>query len=575
MLKDILEKYNGLDRFTEYDVYLELDTFSKTEPDSFELKAELMAFAFIEDYSASDLGWKTYFGPIIVTQSWMMPSIEQVTSATLEYWQKRAEDVTNQQMKARYYGLVWDFSMRVTCKKASHEIGVKYCNALIETIKQEIPAHSSDSVEKARRSLELALLLNRPDLKEVAVNAIIDLQKQLLNIEEPVTYAFAIEEIILNRKIKLDEKSEEAIVNDLEKVIHRLTSKEKSRPYQALDAAIPLVKYYFKKGNHKQVEELLVTVADSYLYDEFESTPMQIGGWHRKMLELFKRFNLPDHEKATLKKIRENDSIMNESLQSFSVTSSIKRSDIEAIVGQLPIGEKQKIIDNLCSFFIPITEKIKHRLEKVKRKNWMSTIPTLVLAEDGRTKTKIGGVQDDPHGNLIYETKDHIKYLSLILTLTFEEMLKMEKLTVEDLLHHIMGSPLFAPDRRLIIETGLNAYLQGEFLVSAHVLTPQIEAALRRLVELKGGVVYKENKNGGYHLKNLDEVFRDQNVIDHFDESTLNYFKALLSDERGLNLRNEISHGLIGYDFFTKDKVELLIHVLLILGQIRKKPEFV
>ncbi len=44
------------------------------------------------------------------------------------------------------------------------------------------------------------------------------------------------------------------------------------------------------------------------------------------------------------------------------------------------------------------------------------------------------------------------------------------------------------------------------------------------------------------------------------------YFLTLYADPRGLNLRNEVAHGLIKRDEVSEHLVRLLIHTLLVFG---------
>ena len=91
------------------------------------------------------------------------------------------------------------------------------------------------------------------------------------------------------------------------------------------------------------------------------------------------------------------------------------------------------------------------------------------------------------------------------------------------------------------------------------------------MLRLNGGDIYKPAKNGGLFLRNLDEILRSKAVIENFTERIIKYFRVLLTDQRGFNLRNNICHGIIlpsHIGFYICDR---LFHVLLLLGQVRTK----
>jgi hypothetical protein len=74
-------------------------------------------------------------------------------------------------------------------------------------------------------------------------------------------------------------------------------------------------------------------------------------------------------------------------------------------------------------------------------------------------------------------------------------------------------------------------------------------------------------------LRILDDILRDEGIKSVFGEKTTNYLSVLLTDQRGLNLRNRICHGLLPSDGFGEQISDRLFHILLLLAQVRKKSE--
>ena len=97
----------------------------------------------------------------------------------------------------------------------------------------------------------------------------------------------------------------------------------------------------------------------------------------------------------------------------------------------------------------------------------------------------------------------------------------------ETILGLITESSAFTQERFSTIREGVQAFLDRDNTKAIHVLIPQIEASLRRL-----------------------------------------YMMALLSDERGLNLRNEICHGLARPEVFSQQVADLILHAILIISRI-------
>ena len=81
----------------------------------------------------------------------------------------------------------------------------------------------------------------------------------------------------------------------------------------------------------------------------------------------------------------------------------------------------------------------------------------------------------------------------------------------------------------------------------------------------------KPARGGGFNLKILDDLLRDPLVVQVFREDIVFYFRALLVDPRGWNLRNRVFHGLCDVSEFEPSTSDRLIHVLLCLALVRKK----
>jgi len=144
-------------------------------------------------------------------------------------------------------------------------------------------------------------------------------------------------------------------------------------------------------------------------------------------------------------------------------------------------------------------------------------------------------------------------------------------LTAEKLVEHLYLSPIFEENTREIIRDGLQAFMEDNHLVAAHLLIPQTEGAIRSLVEKAGGSVLKQGRVGGLQLKLLDELLRDQKTIEVLGEDMVLYFRILLTDPRGWNLRNNISHGMMTHDAFDATVSDRIVHALLCLALVRER----
>lgn len=97
---------------------------------------------------------------------------------------------------------------------------------------------------------------------------------------------------------------------------------------------------------------------------------------------------------------------------------------------------------------------------------------------------------------------------------------------------------------------------------------PQTEAAIRSLVELAGGATLRRNRQGGLQLRTFDDLLRDEKVEECFGIDLSFYFRILLTEQRGWNIRNDICHGISPSGAFNYSIADRVVHVILCLAQV-------
>ena len=136
------------------------------------------------------------------------------------------------------------------------------------------------------------------------------------------------------------------------------------------------------------------------------------------------------------------------------------------------------------------------------------------------------------------------------------------------LVNHLYRSPLFTDTKRLVYERGLNAYLEDDYITAVYILTPQIEDAVRRIVTLSNGPIYRPRRGGGLQLRQLDDLIRDELVTSVLGKDACFYLRVLLTDQRGWNVRNLVAHGQLDSDLIGPVMVDRIIHALLVLAEV-------
>lgn len=111
------------------------------------------------------------------------------------------------------------------------------------------------------------------------------------------------------------------------------------------------------------------------------------------------------------------------------------------------------------------------------------------------------------------------------------------------------------------------------YILCIDSLTLKIEGMIRDLFYLKNisTIKYSTDKNGDNIQKelNLYELLNSEEIKNIFNEDEVNFFKYLLTDQGGYNMRNEIAHAFYHYDDYSIHKIHLLIFSLLKISQYK------
>ncbi len=115
-------------------------------------------------------------------------------------------------------------------------------------------------------------------------------------------------------------------------------------------------------------------------------------------------------------------------------------------------------------------------------------------------------------------------------------------------------SPLVPPGREMIFARGLLAGMHGDYLNATHLLMPQLEHALRYILDERGILTSSLDEEGIQEEFDLNKLLRSSEhavaLADVFGEETVFDLRGLLVERLGSNLRNMVAHGLLDFGQF-------------------------
>ncbi|TAL50089.1 MAG: DUF4209 domain-containing protein, partial [Chitinophagaceae bacterium] len=193
--------------------------------------------------------------------------------------------------------------------------------------------------------------------------------------------------------------------------------------------------------------------------------------------------------------------------------------------------------------------------------------------DKGRVVANIGSLEEDLEGHIVTNVSQNLSFSSLFLRLVFEKIIDKHQLDTEKIINYLKPSVVIQSNKLYFIRKALDAFFEKNYIVTIHILVPQIEDIIRYLLEQLGGNILKPTKNyyGGFNLRTLGDVLGDDKIKEILGEDFSQYLRVLLIDQRGWNLRNKVCHGIANEKAFNSHSADRLVHVLLCLGMIQKK----
>jgi hypothetical protein len=121
------------------------------------------------------------------------------------------------------------------------------------------------------------------------------------------------------------------------------------------------------------------------------------------------------------------------------------------------------------------------------------------------------------------------------------------------------------PGRDPLFSRGLLAGFEGDFAVALHLLTPQIEAALRWNLRRRGHVTTRLNRDGFQEEMDLNQLLSGDAARDLLGDDLRFALQALLTSRFGFNLRNKLAHGLLDVGAMYSTVAEFFWAVVLMI----------
>lgn len=530
-----------------------------------EMRLEALAFDLSTKTSSDSRFGELMSGTTKNGETFKYPDPERdFPPEVIEYYRRRIQETNNPILKARYADIAWEFGRDFKAAVAAAEAYLECSDIYIEQ------GWDLDVADALTRSVSLALGLGNKELLQTALDK---LTAQTIRLVDCQRFRAVLDfvETILNNYRKLDgivdleffaEITKKATVHYVQQSDYHF---ERSflqlhgrirRAQRDLDAAVKadlqVVESYIREAEFRRKNYPGGNMVAASLYEEALKVLVNLGGFPDRVDEL--KVLIAECNRAA-------------QATEYHVVSTSVNISTEVIEEHLGHYEVENIGIFLALMrqdpnLIPSWERaVEFAKEAAAEFPFQHFITKQVMRGDICVKT-ISGDQESIDYSAIQQFLLEQKYHSLILMQLFSRLSTQFGDYRDGLLSFLAESDVISPNRVDILGVAVERFYHQDYISATHIMVFQIEGILRDMLGKLGFPTFSY-KNGEMRERTLTDILEAFKGINGFDADLWWLISICLNDLRGLNLRNEIAHGLFPPAHFTRQTAELLLFILV------------
>lgn len=548
------------------------------------LWAERAAFGFNTHPTPDGGPWGTYFQPVMSGQrqdgTWVhSPDLADADVEIIDYWSRRARSAKHPVLVARYADLVWDATRFVTEGKRKPDVASARLaiDSYVVAARLDDGTAWMDTRYDLGRALKVALSIGDEARVAAVVEATIEYVDRTAEDDKIGTYCYLFDNLLPAKKgPSLSEPQERKIIGMFEQKFEEMIRPDGPwavDPHSPRDVGLRLASYYQRKERGDDRQRVLRAIGEAF--ERRAKIGDALGGvfFLEEARQFYVEAGLPQEAERVMRVSQELAPEAEKKMVRHTMKHEIPDADRDKFLASLMEGGLANALLQFAVGFVPNQERLAKQIEELAKDHPLAAmIPPTLVGEKGMT-ARVDDTRGDPDGKMAFETARHIKFDSIWISWAFDHLIE-NGLTSDQIVEFVSASPLFTNDRLPLVRRGIEAHILGDYVQSIHVLVPQIERALINLVFLLGRASTKAVRSGRAvaQFKSMNDALEDEAAAEVLGDLRM-YLVATMAHPKGMNIRNDVCHGLWSADKFNKTASERVLHVLLAVSLLRKRGE--
>lgn len=568
---DIIQKYDLLEKkdFDDMGLYGEFEKSDilkdRTSNDFYEYIAFLLAEYLSEKRPWGCLfGYRSAFG-MSDGSKFEKPPFDAITPNMVAYWEQRSIDAVNPILKQRYSALVLELKYKVCGIKPDYRLRRQNVELIKTIIEEDYLTDETQIATKIQYAFELLPSVKDESLLRTFISTVSDYLRRC----HDKGWAVDICLDILNDKKRLYTDGEkETWISIVEGKLNVARQNHKVDAWRTLSHVKRLLRLT-TNDEGKQLSYIDDTISDFRI--SCAGNEMRLYGNLERVRDLCMKYNLIEKAKALLLEMQNLAKNFGKYMAAHVIPLPYSKKRAMEIMESCLVDDEHDAFENFVVSFIPTAKEAKVFAESEKKSSpLIAMIGTQQFDQDYHPLASTGGIDNDEEGKIIEKYKELLMADESLLHDVIVKNIERGMFSVSSIMTRISDCAAFKESRNEIIENGLKAYFEGDYVVAIHLLIPQIEYAIRTIYEQNGGLVIKGHAYGK-QLENLDEVLKREQIKQCFTNDGAFYLKNLLTDMRSYNLRNNICHGLLETEELSWNIADRILHALILVSSPKRK----
>jgi Domain of unknown function (DUF4209) len=195
---------------------------------------------------------------------------------------------------------------------------------------------------------------------------------------------------------------------------------------------------------------------------------------------------------------------------------------------------------------------LKTQAKQDKESNSLSNLfPTALVDREGKTKAISNNDDNNLEDSMFKIANLYQEWYGLnFIFPACQQICSEHNVNINDLAFIFEENPFIPQEREYFYAKGLLAGLKGDLVIAAHLLIPQLENSLRHILKQHGFIASNLTSKMIQDEFTLNKVLELPDLKPILAEDIIFTLRGLLVERMGLNIRNEICHGLFNHSQF-------------------------